>query len=96
MEEVLSNLLKNLIPGLSIDKPIMSARLKGNNLELFLYGGEHLIIPIPDATLSGVAPATQSQGPALSSTKGPALSSTKRKTNRQTAAKKASPPAGGE
>ena len=47
MDEDISKLLKELIPWLKIDVPIMSARIKGNSLELFLYGGEKKVLTLP-------------------------------------------------
>ena len=46
-QEQLNKLLKELIPGLKIDVPIMAARIKGNSLELFLYGGERKVLTLP-------------------------------------------------
>jgi len=57
MDEDISKLLKELIPGLKIDVPIMAARIKGNSLELFLYGGEKKVLSLPPAEDVGAKPA---------------------------------------
>ncbi|HSF80929.1 MAG TPA: hypothetical protein VLA49_06825 [Anaerolineales bacterium] len=45
----IAELLELAIPELGIDKPILAARLKGNSLELFLYGGEQRVYSLPAA-----------------------------------------------
>lgn len=48
--EGIDALIRHVLTTLGVDVPYYSARLVGNRLELYLYGGQTLVWPIP-ATL---------------------------------------------
>lgn len=49
----LDKLIRDALTTLAVDTPYYAARLVGNRLELYLYGGRILTWPIPSSPMSG-------------------------------------------